>query len=209
MKALRCGDTAVLLEVDDLDAVLRLHAELDAADLPGVTDIVPAARTVLVRFDPAVTAADTVTSVARSGGATAPSDTQNAPRYGEPVEIGVRYDGPDLGQVGDLTGLGADGVVEAHTGQVWRVAFCGFAPGFGYLVGDDTRLHVPRLDTPRTRVPAGSVGLAGEFSGVYPQQSPGGWQLIGTTDAPLWDPDRDPPALLRPGTRVQFAERPC
>jgi KipI family sensor histidine kinase inhibitor len=120
------------------------------------------------------------------------------------VEIPVCYDGEDLAEVGELTGLGADGVVEAHTGQTWTVAFAGFAPGFGYLVGEDDRLHVPRRTTPRTKVPAGAVGLAGEFSGVYPRESPGGWQLIGSTRLPMWDLDRDPPALLQPGLRVRF-----
>ena len=123
------------------------------------------------------------------------------------VEIAVDYDGPDLDEVGRLTGLGARGVVDAHTGQVWTVAFVGFAPGFGYLVGEDARLHVPRRADPRTRVPAGAVALAGEFSGVYPRPSPGGWQLVGTTDVRLWDLDGEPPALLRPGVRVRFRER--
>ena len=109
--------------------------------------------------------------------------------------------------VGALTGLGADGVVEAHTGQTWTVGFCGFAPGFGYLAGEDERLRVPRRRTPRTRVPAGAVGLAGTLSGVYPRSGPGGWQLIGRTPTPLWDLDADPPALLQPGTRVRFEAR--
>jgi KipI family sensor histidine kinase inhibitor len=105
-----------------------------------------------------------------------------------------------------LTGLGADGVVAAHTGTPWRVAFGGFAPGFAYLTGGDPRLDVARRDEPRTSVPAGSVGLGGEFSGIYPRASPGGWQLIGRTDMVLWDPDRDPAALLQPGGRVRFVE---
>ena len=118
----------------------------------------------------------------------------------------MTYDGEDLAEVGRLTGLGERGVVEAHTGQTWTVAFAGFSPGFGYLIGQDDRLHVPRRDNPRTKVPAGSVGLAGEFSGVYPRESPGGWQLLGRTDLAMWDLDRDPPALLHPGVRVRFVE---
>jgi KipI family sensor histidine kinase inhibitor len=118
------------------------------------------------------------------------------------VEIEVVYDGPDLDEVGTLTGLGADGVVAAHTGTPWRVAFGGFAPGFAYLAGGDPRLEVTRRSKPRTSVPAGSVGLAGEFSGIYPRSSPGGWQLIGRTDAVLWDLDRG--ALLQPGSTVRF-----
>jgi KipI family sensor histidine kinase inhibitor len=125
---------------------------------------------------------------------------------GRLVTIDTVYDGEDLAEVGTLTGLGPDGVVAAHTGQVWTVAFGGFAPGFGYLIGGDPRLEVPRRDSARRAVPAGAVGLAGEFSGVYPRESPGGWQLIGTTSVAMWDLDRDPPALLRAGARVRFAE---
>jgi KipI family sensor histidine kinase inhibitor len=123
---------------------------------------------------------------------------------GATVEIPVTYDGPDLADVARLTGLAEDEIVAAHTATPWRVAFGGFAPGFAYLTGGDERLRVPRRDEPRTAVPAGAVGLAGEFSGVYPRSSPGGWQLIGSTAAPLWDAERDPPALLRPGGAVRF-----
>jgi KipI family sensor histidine kinase inhibitor len=120
------------------------------------------------------------------------------------VEIEVVYDGPDLAEVARLTGLDEHEVVEAHTGTPWRIAFGGFAPGFAYLTGGDARLTVPRRDEPRTTVPAGAVGLAGEYSGVYPRPSPGGWQLIGRTDAVLWDAERDPPAMLAPGGTVRF-----
>ena len=122
------------------------------------------------------------------------------------VEIAVRYDGPDLDDVAHHTGLTPAEVVAAHTGTPWRVAFGGFAPGFAYLVGGDPRLRVPRRDRPRASVPAGAVGLAGEFSGVYPRTSPGGWQLVGTTEAVLWDADRHPPALLGPGATVRFVD---
>jgi KipI family sensor histidine kinase inhibitor len=121
----------------------------------------------------------------------------------------VVYDGADLEEVSRLTGLTSDQVIAAHTGTPWRVGFGGFAPGFAYLIGGDERLNVPRQSEPRTKVPAGSVALAGEFSAIYPRESPGGWQLIGriTDDVPaLWDLDRDPPALLRPGMWVQFRE---
>ena len=120
------------------------------------------------------------------------------------VVIDVVYDGADLADVAQHTGLTVAAVVDAHVATPWRVGFGGFAPGFAYLVGGDPRLAVPRRAEPRTRVPAGSVGLAGEFSGVYPRESPGGWQLIGRTDAVLWDIDRTPPALLRPGMWVRF-----
>jgi KipI family sensor histidine kinase inhibitor len=206
MRIMPCGDTALLLEVGSLPEVMSLHASLSAAGLPGLLDLVPAARTVLVRFDPqAVSAAGIRRRVERVSHLPEISGRWDTGGR-ELVEIAVRYDGPDLEAVGELTGLGAAGVVAAHTNQMWTVAFGGFSPGFGYLVGTDHRLHVRRRDTPRTSVPAGSVGLAGEFSGVYPRSSPGGWQLIGRTDAPLWDVDRDPPALLRPGVRVRFRE---
>ena len=120
------------------------------------------------------------------------------------VEISITYDGPDLAEVAALTGLTEQQVVEAHLGTPWRVGFGGFAPGFAYLVGGDPRLEVPRRAEPRPSVPAGAVGLAGRYSGVYPRSSPGGWQLIGRTDNVLFDPAADPPALLRPGTTVQF-----
>ena len=199
MKLLPCGDVGLLVELGDLDEVLALHAELSAERPPGVVDLVPAARTLLLRIDPAQTS---VASVTRTVADVRPRGERR--RAAGTVEIPVSYDGADLAEVGELTGLGADGVVEAHTGQLWTVAFAGFAPGFGYLVGEDDRLHVPRRATPRTKVPAGAVGLAGEFSGVYPRESPGGWQLIGSTRLPMWDLDRDPPALLQPGLRVRF-----
>jgi KipI family sensor histidine kinase inhibitor len=120
--------------------------------------------------------------------------------------IDVRYDGEDLADIARFTGLTVDQVVAAHTGTEWRVAFCGFAPGFSYLIGGDPRLRVPRRDEARVRVPAGSVALAGEFSSIYPRVSPGGWQLLGHTDAVLWDSSADPPAVLRPGAVVQFRD---
>lgn len=199
MKLLPCGDAALLVELADLDEVLGLHAALVDEPLPGVLDVVPAARTVLVRIDPGLTS---VTATARAVRHVRPRAT--APHDATTVDVPVTYDGADLADVAQLTGLGEVGVIEAHTAQLWRVAFAGFAPGFAYLVGKDPRLHVPRLETPRTRVPAGSVGLAGEFSGIYPRESPGGWRLIGRTELDVWDLARDPPALLLPGATVRF-----
>ncbi|MFA9444985.1 allophanate hydrolase subunit 1 [Egicoccus sp. AB-alg6-2] len=199
MRLLPCGDAGVLVEVDDLDAALTLQAGLVAAAVPGVVDVVPALRTVLVRIDPGRTS---IAAVAETVGAL-PRGADHRPDVGT-LEIPVRYDGADLDEVGAVTGLGRAGVVEAHTGQTWTVAFTGFAPGFGYLLGEDDRLTVPRRRDPRTRVPQGAVGLADGFSGVYPRPSPGGWQLIGSTARPMWDLQRDPPALLRPGVRVRF-----
>jgi KipI family sensor histidine kinase inhibitor len=161
-------------------------------------DAVPGAASVLIRFSEPV---DPDTVMARLDALERQHVEPDDP--GQAI-IDVRYDGVDLDEVGRLTGLGPEGVVTAHTAIPWRVAFCGFAPGFGYLTGGDQRLGVPRRDTPRDRVPAGSVGLAGEYSGVYPSASPGGWQLIGRTQAVLWDLQRDPPALLQPGMTVRF-----
>ena len=198
MKVLPFGDAALLVEVDGLTDVLALAAAVRAARPAGVLDVVPAARTVLLPVAPG-----TDLGVVRRAVLDLPVDPAAVPD-GDTVEIAVTYDGPDLADVARLTGLSVDDVVAAHTGTPWRVAFGGFAPGFAYLTGGDERLRVPRRDEPRTTVPAGAVGLAGEFSGVYPRPSPGGWQLIGSTDAVLWDADRDPPALLAPGGWVRF-----
>jgi len=201
MRVLPCADVGLLVELADLDEVLALYAELVDAPPRGVVDMVPAARTLLLRLDPHRTDAHEVERAVRSV-----SPRPGARPDAGHLEVPVTYDGEDLAEVGRLTGLGERGVVETHTSQEWTVAFCGFAPGFGYLVGTDDRLHVPRRTTPRTKVPAGAVALAGEFTGVYPRESPGGWQLIGHTTVQPWDLDRDPPALLQPGIRVRFVE---
>lgn len=199
MRVLPYGDTALLVELAELAEVVAFADAVRAADFPGVIDIVPAARTVLLTTTPGTDLAEL-----RAALMSLRYDADAGPQAGDAIEIPVVYDGPDLEEVGKLTGLGPEGVIEAHTSKPWRVAFGGFAPGFGYLVGGDPRLRVPRRSEPRTSVPAGSVGLAGEFSGVYPRSSPGGWQLIGRTDVVLWDVHRDPPALLRPGDTVRF-----
>ena len=203
VQVLPYGDRALLVEVGDTAEVVAYVDALRESEPPGLADVVPAARTVLVvagtpRAVPALRQA----LCSRTPGRAA----AHAHDDEEVIEIPVRYDGPDLEDVARLTGLSERAVVEAHTSSEWRVAFGGFAPGFGYLVTDHDRLHVPRRDSARTAVPAGAVGLAGEYTGVYPRESPGGWQLIGTTDAPMWDLDREPPALLRPGARVRFVD---
>ncbi|MFV9635001.1 5-oxoprolinase subunit B family protein [Mycobacterium neumannii] len=199
------GDRALLLEFDTTAEVLAWNEAIRRADLPGVLDIVPAARTVLVKLAEPRYQAPTRQ---RLGGLRIDADPEAelTPPAGSCADltIDVVYDGPDLDEVARLTGLTRDDVVAAHTGSLWRVAFGGFAPGFAYLVGGDRRLEVPRRSEPRTKVPAGAVGLAGEFSGVYPRESPGGWQLIGRTSAVLWDINRDNPALLTSGMWVQF-----
>jgi KipI family sensor histidine kinase inhibitor len=200
-RVLDYGDQALLLEFGSTDEVLAWAEALRRADLLGVLDIVPASRTVLVKLASARYREPTRQRVSKLR---VDVDTATAPLDRADVVIDVVYDGEDLDEVARLTGMSRAEVVAAHTAAPMRVGFGGFAPGFGYLIGGDPRLHVPRRAEPRTHVPAGAVGLAGEFSGVYPRVSPGGWQLIGRTDAVLWDVDRDPPALLTPGTRVQF-----
>ncbi|WP_241472445.1 5-oxoprolinase subunit B family protein [Mycolicibacterium neoaurum] len=196
------GDQALLLEFDGTAAVLAWTDTLKSAGLPGVLDIVPASRTILVKLAGPRYLAPTRQRL-KALRLQRPVD-----EYGKAAQpdvvIGVTYDGADLAEVAELTGLSTAEVVAAHTDTLWQVGFGGFAPGFAYLIGGDPRLQVPRRAEPRTRVPAGSVGLAGEFSGVYPRESPGGWQLIGRTSAVLFDATRDRPALLTPGMTVAF-----
>ena len=197
---LPCGDRALLVEVADLPAVAAVRAALEGTPLPGQRDLVPAARTVLVVLDRPPTDVD-VATLRRLDLAAPTRGTA-----GSSVELRVVFDGADLADVAELTGRSVPALVEALTTAQLTVAFGGFAPGFGYLSGLPDDLHVPRRATPRTRVPAGSVALAGPFAGVYPQASPGGWQLVGRTDALLFDVDRDPPALLVPGMSVRLRQ---
>ena len=201
MRVLPSGSTALLVEVDGLDEVLGLYAALVAEPVEGVVDVVPAARTVLLVTDPARTSLDAVERAVRQ----ARPRTDRSGRE-DLVELPVVYDGADLADVAGLLEVEPAEVVRRHTAAEWTVAFCGFAPGFGYLTQDGGGWDVPRRSTPRTKVPPGSVALAGEFSGVYPRESPGGWQLIGRTDVAVFDLGRDPAALLRPGVRVRFVD---
>jgi len=205
MRVLPSGSTALLVELAGLEEVLDLYAALCAERPDGVVDVVPAARTILLVTDPAATDLATVERAVRE---TTPRRVDRT--GGELVEIPVTYGGEDLAEAASLLSCTPEELVRRHTGEEWTVAFCGFAPGFGYLAGACGQWDVPRRDSPRTTVPAGSVALAGEFSGVYPRASPGGWQLIGRTELSIFDLDRDPPALLRPGTPVRFvdADRP-
>lgn len=200
------GDQALLLEFGSTTEVLAWTETIRKAELLGVLDVVPASRTVLIKLAGPRYQAPTRQRLGKLRVA-AQADV-SAHAGGRPdVQIEVVYDGPDLDEVATLTGLTTDQVVAAHTGSLWRVGFGGFAPGFAYLIGGDPRLEVPRRAEPRTKVPVGSVGLAGEFSGIYPRESPGGWQLIGRVSAnqeALWDVDRERPALLTPGILVQF-----
>lgn len=192
------GDRALLIECASTDEVLALAESVRAAHLPWVADIVPGARTVLVRTTEPGRQPELRVALAGLDRSARPAPDADR------MDIDVVYDGADLAEVARLLGMDVTEVVAAHTGTEWRVGFGGFAPGFAYLVGGDPRLAVPRRAEPRTRIPAGSVALAGEFSGIYPRVSPGGWQLIGRTDAVLWDIDRPRPALLTPGMRVRF-----
>ena len=197
MRILTASDHALLVEAADLDEAMRLNLAWDG--LPGVLERIPGARTVLVHFDPVRISADDLSTVLEA----TEVDAAHLPATGDAV-IPVRYDGEDLDEAASLLGVSAEELVNRHLAADWRVAFSGFAPGFGYVVSSDPLFDVPRRASPRTRVPAGSVALAGQFTGVYPRESPGGWQLIGRTDAVMWDIDRTPPALFAPGVTVRF-----
>ena len=196
----RAGDRALLVDVGSLTAAMSWHGALTAAPLTGQVEVVAAARTVLARFD-----ADTAAEAAVASLSSLTPDGAGARSPCEHV-LDVVYDGEDLAEAARLLGLSPDGLVDAHTGTLWQAAFGGFAPGFAYCVPADggSPWDVPRLSEPRTAVPPGSVGLAGMFSAVYPRRSPGGWRLIGRTDAQLWNAEAEPPALLSPGDHVRY-----
>ncbi|GGF36068.1 5-oxoprolinase subunit B family protein [Williamsia phyllosphaerae] len=223
MRELPAGRDALLLDFSDedtpwrsaLDVASRLRAAMTGGELPTVTDVVPAETTVLVQAVPGRgldhlglhrTLRRTSTPSPIAAG-----DPDTASASDEPVVIGVRYDGPDLDAVADLAGLDVDEVIATHRETIWRVAFMGFAPGFGYLVPDrpgpgrlDALRSVPRRSESRTSVPAGAVAVAAGYSAVYPRASPGGWHLLGRSDIALWDVDAQPPAVLTPGRLVRF-----
>jgi KipI family sensor histidine kinase inhibitor len=227
VRILPSGTHALMLELDGVHEVRDWHTAVARARLPGVVDLVPAARTLLVVLDleraRAVAHRDVrpgplLDDLARRLRALQPvrgrrpddsaSDATGSREALEVLEVPVRYDGDDLAEVAALWGCDVAEVARRHTAEHWTVAFCGFAPGFGYLVSDEGghQWDVPRRDVPRTRVPAGSVGLAGPYTGVYPRASPGGWQLVGRTTLELFDATREPPALLIPGRRVRFVD---
>lgn len=201
-RVLQAGDAAVLLEFDSAEQVASAHRRLMREMPAGVVELVPAARTILVLYDPVAVALDRLEhQLAEVESEPAPASGAGAPPL---ITLPVVYDGQDLEEVSAATGMSVAEVIERHAAPEYVVAFCGFSPGFAYLTGLDPLLRLPRRDTPRTRVPAGSVAIADEFTGVYPAASPGGWRLLGRTDTPLWDLDREPPALLTPGSRVGF-----
>lgn len=194
MKLLQYGPRAVLAEFDTMAQVMNAAHAWRSAALVGVVDVVPAARTVLVVHDGSLETSRLV----------APAATTLVVSTSETVILEVVYDGADLAEVAQTCGIAVQDVIDLHSGADYTVAFCGFMPGFAYLAGLPPPLQLPRRSTPRTRVRAGSVAIAAEFAGVYPRESPGGWHLLGRTEATLWDDARTPPALLPPGTSVRF-----
>lgn len=208
------GDRAVLLIPPRAVRTVELAEALRAGRIDGVLDALPAAETVLVTvrspadMDRVQRELRKVVSASATRSATEPASGSRgaASAEGEPIDIPVHYDGADLDDVARILGIRREEVVAAHTGTVWRCAFVGFAPGFGYLESADGRLSVPRRDVPRTAIPAGAVALAGGYSAVYPRATPGGWRLIGRTDLRMWDVERDPPALVRAGVTVRFVD---
>lgn len=201
LRLLPAGGSALLAETGSLARALAL-LDLLQADLPeGVTGLIPAAQSVLVQFDPLrLSMADLAARLRRLDLTPGPAQT------GRDIQIPVHYDGEDLTEVAALLGLSVADLIARHEAAVFTVAFTGFAPGFAYLQCSDPGLQVPRRQSPRVRIPAGAVAMAGEFGGVYPSDSPGGWQLLGRTPLPMWDLTRPQPALLAPGDRVRFAD---
>jgi KipI family sensor histidine kinase inhibitor len=201
MERRRYGPHGWLLdEVPDPAGWARAALALrDAGGLDGVTDVVPGESTVVVRC-----VAGATDSIGRrlDSVVAEPAGSETAP-----VTIEVVFDGADLDRVAGATGLSTDAVVGRFVAASYRVAFCGFSPGFAYLAGLDPDLHLERRPSPRPRVPAGSVAIAAHYAAVYPSASPGGWHLIGRTDAVVWDLAAPAPALLTPGTEVRFVDR--
>lgn len=197
MRVLPAGERGLLVEVADTASAMALYERAREGGWP-VTDLLPAARTVLFDGVADLSALRAQLSAAELSVAHPPDRSA--------VELPTVYDGADLAEVARLWDMSRAEVVATHTGTAFTVAFCGFAPGFAYCTGLPESLRVPRRASPRHQVPAGAVGLADVFTGVYPRSSPGGWQLIGSTSRQLWDVDVDPPALLAPGTPVRFVE---
>ncbi|TDD38211.1 allophanate hydrolase subunit 1 [Actinomadura sp. KC06] len=194
------GDRAVLLDLDGPESVRRVHADLVRHPVEGIVDVVPGARTVLLIAEQGRSRALGI-AVQR---ARKPMDTTATQLTERTVRLPVRYDGADLAEVAARCGMSIEEVIARHSRRTYATAFLGLVPGFAYLTGLDPALHLPRRESPRTCVPAGSLAMASEYTGVYPCSSPGGWHLLGTTDSALWDVEQHPPALLTPGTTVQF-----
>jgi len=191
------GEAAVLIEVRDDTRRHQFARRLPAPDL-GIQEVVTGAQSLLIRFDAhRIDASRAVAWLLSADEATAEPPTNL-------LEIPVRYDGPDLHTVAEAAGVDVDEVITAHLRATYVAEFCGFSPGFAYLSGLNLGLHLPRRRDPRTQVPAGAVAIADRYTAIYPRSSPGGWHLIGSTTAPLFDVMRSAPALIRPGDRVRF-----
>ena len=201
LRFLPSGSDSFLVELDDLAATLTLLDAILAAGIEGVREVIPGARTVMVRFDPWLT---NVAGLCEK--ITALDLSTRSSRGGELFEIPVTYDGEDLGDVAEMLGCTIEEVIQRHTEATYTVAFTGFAPGFAYMTSNDPRFDVPRRKSPRVKIPAGSVAIAGKFGGIYPSDSPGGWQLLGKTPLAMWDTTRERAALLAPGDRVRFRD---
>lgn len=207
MRFLPASDTALMVELDGLAQTMALYRTVREQPITGVEELVPAARTLLVHYRPAAVALQTLMSALRQRASLATAAMQRRDMAtGRVVEVPVRYIGEDLPEVAEMLGISVQEVIARHTERPYLAAFAGFAPGFVYLAEGHPSFQIPRRKSPRTRVPAGSVALAGDFSAVYPSDSPGGWQLIGVTDIPMWDLDRAEPAYVQPGFRVQFRD---
>ena len=204
------GDSAVLLTLGDrVDLALnrrvhRVAAAVRARAIPAVTDVVPAYAALSVHYDPLHVAHDAIAAELRAIAEGALATDDDAELDGTTHDIRTVYDGPDLAEVAERTGMRVEDVVALHAARTYTVYLLGFVPGFAYLGDLDERLALPRRASPRTRVPAGAVAIAGRQTAVYPLATPGGWHLVGRTDAVLLDVARTPPALLAPGDRVRF-----
>jgi 5-oxoprolinase (ATP-hydrolysing) subunit B len=189
------GTQALMAEYPTLSEVVAAAAAVRSADLSGVDEVVPGARTVLVQF---------------SGGEppglrdVLAAEHEHVRADGQLIEVPTRYDGADLAEVAERTAMSVDALISLHSGTEFVAAFCGFAPGFAYLSGLPAELQLPRRPSPRTLVPAGSLAMASEFTGVYPTASPGGWHLLGNVTVAMFDLAREPAALIAPGDRVRF-----
>jgi len=202
MRLLPCGDRALLAEFGELELALGAYSRWSTSAPAGIIELVPAARTVLVRLDPAVMGLGAAEQWLLAHPPLQPGALPSAGL----VTLPLVYDGDDLAIVSEIWGCSRDAVGDLHGATEWVCAFIGFAPGFSYLVPTTGSVlpPVPRRATSRPQVPAGAVGLAAEYCGIYPRASPGGWQVIGRTPAVMWDADRAFPALVTPGTRVRF-----
>jgi KipI family sensor histidine kinase inhibitor len=209
MRVLNYGRSAVLIELDSADEAAALHSRLAAQPsqgtvIEGLVETVPGLHTVLIRFDPAVT--DPARLAQRL------AQLRPGPDWGcdgtrgqfDEVRVRVDYTGHDLDDVAQHTGMSTADVIARHQVRQYRIVLIGMAPGFYFLAGGDPELRVPRRSSPRLDVPKGAVGLAGDFTGIYPRTGPGGWQLIGRVVDDLWHPSRLPAALLAPGTSIRF-----